>query len=86
MPKTKKREIIEKKQRSVEAIEYEKYCDDFVINYSKGMFAIDFGQAIHEPPKMFVRIWLDPSEMKGLNLFIQETIEEYEKKHGKIEL
>jgi len=86
LAKKKKREKIEEKPRWVEEIEYEKYFDDFVINYSKGMFAIDFGQGIFEPSKMFARMWMDPREIKRLGMFIQEQIKEYEKKYGKIEV
>ena len=86
MAKKKKREKLEQKPEWVEEIEYEKYCDDFVVIYKKSMFALDFGQGIFEPSKMFARIWLDPREIKRLNEFLQEQIKEYEKKHGKIEL
>lgn len=81
-----KRTKPKKKERTwIESFEYEKFSDDFVVSFRNGMFAIDFGQAIFEPPKMFVRIWVNPSDMKALNKFLQERIKEYEKKFGKIQ-
>lgn len=75
----------EKKERWVEEIEYENFCDSFAINSRKGIFCLLCGQAIVSPPKMLMRIWIDASSLKVLSNFLQEQIKEYEKKYGKIE-
>lgn len=80
----KEERVKEEKPNWTEEIEYEKFCDYFVVNYRKGMFAIDFGQAIFEPAKTFARIWIDPKNIKVLSEALQENIKEYEKKYGKI--
>ena len=87
MTEAKRRKRKKKEKEWIEAFEYEKFCDDFVLSFKKGMFAIDFGQRIFapEPSRMFVRIWMDPLSMKALTEFLQERIKEYEEKFGKIE-
>jgi len=66
----------------VKDIKYENFCDAFSISYKKGMFALEFGQAIEEPLKMIVRIWMDESAIRQLLNFLQEQIKEYEKEYG----
>lgn len=81
----KKKEEKGEEEKWIEKIEYERFIDYWVMNYRKGMFALDLGQAISEPITVFLRIWIDPTELKGLVAFLQEQIKSYEKDFGKIE-
>lgn len=85
LTKAKRAKPKEKEKGWTESFEYERFSDDFVVTFKKGMFAIDFGQGIFKPSKMFVRIWVNPLDMKMLSKFLQERIKEYEKKFGKIQ-
>jgi hypothetical protein len=70
---------------NVEMIEYEKFCDYLATNYKKGMFVLSFGQVFYEPPRVSVRIWVDARTLKTFLTVLQNSMKEYEQKHGKIE-
>lgn len=80
-----KKEEKTKPSAYTEEIEYEKFSDYWAIIWKKGMFALCLGQQIYEPPKLFAKFWLDSKSFKELSEFMKQTIEEYEKEHGKIE-
>lgn len=70
----------------IDEIKYENFFDVFRIRFKKGMFLLEFGQAIKpEKLKFMVRIWTDPISLKSLFNLLKEMIQRYEKEYGSIE-
>ena len=84
MPKEKTKAKKEEEEKYVEAFEYEKYCDIVFMNRKRGMFMLCFGQAIHTPPKLVTKIWMDASAFKTFYEGLKDFVKEYEKEFGEI--
>ena len=63
-----------------------RYADRFKIGYRSCVFVLDFDQSFYEDEKerVHTRIVTSPEALKDLSDLIQESIEQYEKKHGPI--
>lgn len=68
----------------IEEIKFENFVDFFKISYRRGMFAMEFGQTLRQPPTLFVRLWTDASSAKAFSELLQRMIKEYEEKVEKI--
>lgn len=79
MAKKEKKKKKEEEEELIFDLQFENFCDVIGINYKKGMFLLNFGQAVYEPRIIIARIWIDSESLKELYEFIGETIEEYEK-------
>ena len=65
-------------------IKLENFVDFFKIIYRRGMFAMEFGQTLRQPPTPFVRLWTDASSVKAFSELLQRMIKEYEEKVEKV--
>ena len=60
-------------------IKYENYVDFFWMGHKRGMFALGFGQAMHTPPKLLVRLWMDIEGARSFHQSLGKWIESHEK-------
>jgi len=63
-----------------------RYADQFKIGYRECVFILEFYQSFYEDEKgrVHTRIVTSPEDLKKFLELIQESIEQYEKKHGLI--
>jgi len=60
-------------------VQYENYVDFFWMGHKRGMIILAFGQAIHSPPKLLVRLWIDIDGARAFYSTLGKWLESYEK-------
>ena len=65
-----------------------RYADRFKIGYRSCVFVLDFDQSFYEDGKerVHTRIITSPEDLKDFLKLLQESIEQYEEKHGPISI